>query len=469
MNGNPKTEILKEMVHGITGAVPSECIPIFSGSASPRQYFRLYAESGTFIGTISNHQKENEAFFYLTDYFRQHGLPVPAILAARPDAGAYIQEDLGDLTLNALLTEDLNGNIELVERALEWLIRFQVSGTFGLDYGKCYPNPLFDKQTALWDLHYFKYMFLKLAGIDYDDNTIEQEFNHLLDSIFEDCVTGFMYRDFQSRNIMVRHNMLWFIDYQGGRRGPLPYDAASLLYQSRIDLSDQERERLTALYSSMLQEYFPLQTDVFSLQVKGFAVLRLLQTLGAYGFRGLFEGKEAFRKPIVPAIRNVLHVIGQTTRFLKLEYLTQLLNKASERFPETEVVTRDFTLTINSFSYMQGVPKDFTGNGGGFVFDCRALPNPHRDETLRPLNGKDQPIREWLGKKEEVARFLEHCEALVLASADLYISRGFTNLQVNFGCTGGKHRSVFCAEVMAKRIQSSGRRLSVKVIHTNIE
>jgi aminoglycoside/choline kinase family phosphotransferase len=470
MSDNNKTEILKDLAQGFAGAETTSCIPLITGSASYRKYYRLVSGDRSFIGTINKNIRENEAFFYLSAHFMQHGLPVPGLLAVDETGECYMQEDLGDLSLFDLLSGGYaTEHQHLLRKALEWLVQFQVKGAYGLDYSRCYPNPVFDRQTALWDLHYFKFMFLKLSGAAYDDDRLENDFELLLDAIFDECPSGFMYRDFQSRNIMVKHNGLWFIDYQGGRRGPLAYDVASLLYQSRIDLPEAVREELTGDYCRMLQEYLDVEAAHFSQQVKGFAILRLLQTLGAYGYRGIFENKEAFRKPLVPAMLNTLNAITLHSDRVRLDYLQSLIQQLLPQFQKDTTAAPGLTIGINSFSYMHGIPGDDSGNGGGFMFDCRALPNPHRDEKLRPFTGKDKPIRDWFSEKPEVDTFLNHCEALVRASVREYLDRGFTNLQVNFGCTGGRHRSVYCAEVLYERLKSSGDELMLVMKHRNLE
>ncbi|MFO7722164.1 MAG: RNase adapter RapZ [Bacteroidales bacterium] len=462
-------EILKGLVMELTGREALSCMPVTTGSASPRRYFRLATGQRFFIGTINQNKKENKAFLYLTNHFLEHGLPVPEVLATDPEGVCYLQQDLGNQSLFGLLSHSSPEEHEpLLAKALELLVQFQVKGAFGLDFDRCYPSPEFDRQAALWDLHYFKYMFLKLSGVEFDDEMLEKEFEYMLDAIFGDCTNGFMYRDFQSRNIMIAHGRLWFIDYQGGRRGPLAYDVASFLYQSRIALPEPLRERLLESYCRELQEYIDVDQEHFRQQVRGFALLRLLQTLGTYGYRGLFEHKEAFRKPIVPALQNTFQVFGLNSGKLSLTYLQSLLQKALPLFVGSSQQKSGLVIRINSFSYMHGLPKDATGNGGGFVFDCRALPNPHRDEKLRPFTGKDPVIQEWLGGQKEVKAFLNHCEALIMASVNDYLNREFTDLQVNFGCTGGKHRSVYCAETIYERLQASGNQYRLIIHHNNL-
>lgn len=442
-------------------------VPLTTGSGSGRQYFRIETGKVNLVGTYNANKPENAAFLYLTTHFLEHGLPVPRVLACSDNGLYYLQEDLGDESLYTLMAGGYNAAyLPLLQKSLEWLVQFQVKGATGLDYTRCYPGTPFDREGALRDLLYFKYMFLRLSGLEPDEAVLDKEFDVMLDHLFGDYVAGFMYRDFQSRNIMVQHGMLWFIDYQGGRLGPLAYDAASLLYQSRLGLPADAREELILHYIEALSEYITLDISAMQQQVKSFAVLRLLQTLGAYGFRGLFERKEAFIKPIPAALENTLDALQSLPSGSLLPHLNELLSEALAKFSTGVPQQEGLTIAISSFSYMHGLPPDSTGNGGGFIFDCRALPNPHRDPMLRPFTGMDPQVAEWLAKKPEVQEFLSHCEALVMQSADNYLQRGFSHLQVNFGCTGGKHRSVYCAEALRKQLMKSGLKITVKLHHS---
>ncbi|HRZ42337.1 MAG TPA: RNase adapter RapZ [Bacteroidales bacterium] len=441
-------------------------IPLPTGSGSGRRYYRLLSANGSLIGAVNPNHAENEAFMYLTNHFLSHGLPVPRVLAYDPSSGCYLQEDLGDVSLFDLLSgEHAAEHLPLMKQVMHWLVQFQVKGVTGLDFGRCYPGTPFDRKGALRDLLYFKYMFLRLSGLEPDEAVLDDEFNALLEHLFGDYIAGFMYRDFQSRNIMIRDGMPWFIDYQGGRQGPLAYDAASLLYQSRLQLPAEVRESLILQYIDALQEYVAVDAGSMAQQIRGFALLRLLQTLGAYGFRGLFERKEAFIKPIPAALQNTLGLLETLPAGAELPHLTALLREASQHHSKTGHTTEGLTITIQSFSFMHGLPPDPTGNGGGFIFDCRALPNPYRDPVLRPFTGRDPQVAEWLSGKPEVSEFLSHCEALVRQAAENYLKRGFTHLQVNFGCTGGKHRSVFCAEELNQRLLKNRGGLMLNLIH----
>lgn len=441
-------------------------ILLHTGSGSGRRYYRMNSDKGSLIGAFNANKPENAAFLYLTTHFLEHGLPVPRVLACSDDGLYYLQEDLGDESLYTLMADGYNSDyFPLLQKSLDWLVQFQVKGATGLDYSRCYPGTPFDREGALRDLLYFKYMFLRLSGLEPDEAVLDKEFDVMLDHLFGDYVAGFMYRDFQSRNIMIRHGMPWFIDYQGGRLGPLAYDAASLLYQSRLGLPAEVREELILHYIEALSEYITLDISAMQQQVKGFTVLRLLQTLGAYGFRGLFERKEAFIKPIPEALENTLVALRGLIWDTELPHLQVLIEEALVKFRTIPEKQEGLTITISSFSYMHGLPPDPAGNGGGFVFDCRALPNPHRDPELRPFSGLDPRVAAWLAVKPEVSDFLSHCDALVVQAAENYLARGFTHLQVNFGCTGGKHRSVYCAEALRRKLMKSGLKITLKLHH----
>jgi aminoglycoside/choline kinase family phosphotransferase len=453
-----------------TFSVPAESmVPILSGSASPRRYFRLTGGDYSAVGAIHHDREENDAFVYLSGHFRQHATPVPEVFCYDDSQGCYLMQDLGDLSLFDLLDHHSSpSNEKLLREAIEQLVHIQVVASENLDFDRCYPPTPFNRQAAAWDLQYFKYLFAKLSGVFLDEAALESDFVKLLDALFVNDHEGFMYRDFQSRNIMMNDGKLWFIDYQGGRKGPLAYDVASLLYQSRIALTQELRDRLADHYCDELERYRQIDREDFRMKVKGFALLRLLQNLGAYGYRGIFERKPAFIKPILPALQNTIALIDHLPPAFRPEYLGSLLNEIIPAFRREILEVDILTVTVNSFSYMHGLPKDPRGNGGGFVFDCRALPNPHRDPGLRPFTGKDASVQSWLGDQPEVDVFLNQCMTVVLPSVERYIQRGFQNLQVNFGCTGGKHRSVYCAEMFSRRLLNKGLDVVVHIAHQNL-
>lgn len=445
--------------------------PVFGFSGSARKYFRLKGGDIKLIGTINNNYEENAAFIYLSKLFKSKNLPVPEIFATDKSQMIYLQQDLGNTSLfDIIIKEDATNHIDLLKKSLEYLLRFQTDIKDKINYNNCYINHPFNRDAALWDLNYFKYLFLRISGITVNEKSLDLDFFKIIDQIYDsDSSYGFMYRDFQSRNIMVENNRLSFIDYQGGMKGHPCYDVASLLYQTRIALNDDLREELAGYYFTKAKKYFNFNKKEYNNKLIGFALLRLLQNLGAYGYRGLFERKPIFIKPIIPAIHNSLSIIDKIPENWRPLYIKDLLLESLDHYDKRSgQEKKGLTVTINSFSYMQGVPTDSSGNGGGFVFDCRALPNPHHNESLRPYNGTEAVIKKWLEVQPAVNTFIELCKNIVMLSIENYIERGFKDLQVNFGCTGGKHRSVFCAEKFASMLKASNKKINVKVEHNNL-
>jgi len=445
-------------------------------SGSYRKYFRLERQGSSVIGVFNDDWKENEAFISFTKDFRRNNLPVPDLLASDPEGRAYLITDLGDQTLFNYLSgirkddhdfpEDA---IRIYKMVIEFLPIFQVVAGKGLDYSKCYPRKVFDSQSMRWDLNYFKYYFLKLAKIPYDEQNLEDDFTSLVQFLLGAGSEHFMYRDFQSRNIMLVKGTPFFIDYQGGRKGPLQYDIASLLYDAKASMPEPLRDLLLEYYLDILGKYSPVDRQSFLKYYSGFVLIRILQALGAYGFRGYYENKPHFLKSIPFAVGNLEYLLEKRSLPVPLPMLQEVLNSIVQNpaFRHYQAPENELTVTVSSFAYKTGIPGDESGNGGGFVFDCRALPNPGKFEEYRLFNGKDQQVIDFLGKEPAVDEFLNHVCSLVDQSVKRYIERGFTSLTVNFGCTGGQHRSVYCADEVARHIQS---KFAVKVIirHTEL-
>ena len=446
-------------------------------AGSHRRYWRLAAGTNSVIGAWNPVPEENEAFFHFTDHFHKNGLHVPELYKIDPGREVYLLEDLGDNSLFSLIehTSDdgkISGEvIELYRKSLSELILFQVTAGKGIDYRYCYPNERFDKRSIMWDLNYFKYYFLKLH-ISFHEGRLETDFEQLADYLLQAGSDYFMFRDFQARNIFIKNNKPYFIDYQGGRKGPLQYDVASLLFQVKADLPFELRTQLLEHYLDELSLIIPFDRKEFERYYNGFVLLRLLQVLGAYGFRGLIEKKPHFLASIPYALKNLdwwLNHINFPLEMPELRNALKILariDKYKHHSQKTE--NEKLTVTIKSFSYKKGYPEDDSGNGGGFVFDCRALPNPGREEKYRAYNGKDQIIIDYLKDKPEVLDFLENAEKIISSSVENYLERGFKDLSVNFGCTGGQHRSVYCTETMAKRLSQKYSNVEFKVEHLNI-
>ncbi|MCL2413242.1 MAG: phosphotransferase [Bacteroidales bacterium] len=440
-----------------------ELLPESGGSY--RKYYRITGETKQCLGVENSDQKENLAFVDYTRQFEKLGLNVPKVLAENLEKNQYLIEDLGDETLFSYLSEhraDKNFDehlIEIYKSVIKQLLVFQVKAGKNFDYTHAYPKVEFDKQSMLWDLNYFKYHFLKLAKIPFDEHGLEKDFETFSNFLLTAPSEYFLFRDFQSRNIMLHNEKLYFIDYQGGRKGALQYDLASLLHQAKADIPYPIREQLLDFYIAELRNYQEIDEVSFQKQYYGFVFIRILQTLGAYGFRGLYEKKEHFLKSIPFAIDNLEYLLKKFEFLSETPVLngiiTELINTENLRHHE-KLSSSNLTININSFSFKKGsYPEDLSGNGGGFVFDCRGLPNPGRFEAYKTLNGKDEAVIKYLEQHTEVADFINNCYRTVIGSIQNYISRDFEHLQINFGCTGGQHRSVYCAERLSENISKN--------------
>ena len=430
-------------------------------SGSSRIYFRIISKNHKALAAYNADRKENNAYIAFTRHFEKYGLPVTKIFAEDLDNNLYLLEDLGDVTLFSYLENHRQEGfsektIGLYKNVLDNLLRFQIDASGDLDYSVCYPRTAFDKQSMMWDLSYFKYYFLKLAQISFDEQKLEDDFNVFADYLLQADSNYFMYRDFQSRNIMICDNKLYFIDYQGGRKGALQYDVASLLYDAKAAIPQQIREELLEYYSGKLKQKIEINESEFRKHFYGFVLVRIMQAMGAYGFRGYYEKKAHFLKSIPHAVANLKWVIENAGLPVKtdtlLEVFKQIIaNKHLRKFSDER--HENLTVSINSFSFKKGYPADPNGNGGGFVFDCRALPNPGRYEEYKKLTGLDKPVIDFLEKESETELFFENTRRLVSQSVENYLKRSFTSLMVSYGCTGGQHRSVYFAERLAKYLK----------------
>jgi len=281
-----------------------------------------------------------------------------------------------------------------------------------------------------------------------------------------------MFRDFQARNIMVKNHKLSYIDFQGGRKGPLQYDLVSLLYQAKANLPDEFKEKLLNRYLEKIETVLPGQTEQFLKTYPLFIYFRLMQVLGAYGFRGIFQRKGHFLQSIPFAIENLRKIIKQYP-VLDLNELNSVFEQiaALKNYTEKPFSKTQLNITLSSFSYKKsGIPNDLSENGGGFVFDCRALPNPGRIKELKDFTGLQKPIINYLKEKKEISRFLENVFNLIDQSVDNYLERGFKNLMISFGCTGGKHRSVYSAENLHRHlIQKYGNKIDIRIEHIQLK
>ena len=443
-------------------------------SGSSRRYFRVKTDKRYLIGAFNLNIEENDAFFSFSKHFHECGLPVPEVLAISPEKDVYIQTDLGDDTLfshveNCLKNDKFDDEtIELFKKSLNKLVDFQVIGHKGLDYTKAFPTPEFDEMSIMQDLNYFKYCFLKEhEEISFNETRLDADFQRLAKYILEAPSDFFMYRDFQSRNIMIVNNKPYFIDYQGGRKGPLQYDVVSLLYQVKARIPEEIRAQLIDYYKQRISSEKSTLVDSFDKYFPAFVLLRLLQVLGAYGFRGLIQKKLHFMQSIPYAIREIMNACDNWSLPFKLPELQAVIKQFEVLLMKYESIEPErLTITVNSFSFKNGgVPYDKSGNGGGYVFDCRALPNPGRYVEFKQKTGEDVEVQEFMDDKPDTHYFLQNVQMLVFQSIDNYLERGFKNLQINFGCTGGQHRSVFFAQTIGRMIHENYPMVRVEINH----
>ncbi len=469
----PSSAILSQLYKAHTGKEPAAVTQLPS-SGSNRLYYRLSGDVNL-VGVVGTSLEENRAFLYMDSHFASRGLPVPKVVAVSDDGMAYLQEDLGDtLLFNAIEKGRLTRSFSSEEKAMlvktiRRLPDIQFSGAVGMDFSQCYPAAEFDMRSILWDLNYFKYCFLKATGLEFLEDKLEDDFMAMAHVLLRSASSTFMYRDFQSRNVMIRDGEPMFIDFQGGRKGPYYYDVASFLWQAKANFPQSVRDELIREYIDALRQYKPVDEEYFREQLRHFVLFRTLQVLGAYGFRGYFEKKPHFLQSVPFAIANLAELLE--TPFPEYPYLTKLLGELvnMKQFTD-ELQRRSLTVRVMSFAYKKGIPNDPSGNSGGYVFDCRAINNPGKYERYKAFTGLDDAVIEFLEDDGEITTFLSHCYALVDASVERYIERGFTNLMVAFGCTGGQHRSVYAAQHMAQHL-SEKYHVKVELMHReqNIE
>ena len=467
-----------QILFNTISANPWEAIYKIPQSGGDRVYYRIQQSGQTWIATVSNNIRENETFIYFAKHFKGQGLPVPEVLAINKAYTCYIQEDVGNTSLLEILEKE--GKTEhvfsLFQKSLKALAALQVKGHEGLDYQKCLTSKIFGNQSIMTDLLYYKYYFLDSLQYPYDKQALMNEFELLSEQLASKNFNYFLFRDFQSRNIMVHDDEVYFIDFQGGMQGGLSYDVASLLWQAKAELSQDWKDRLLAYYIQEIQTLLPNKLDeaAFKKQYNGFVLLRLLQVLGAYGFRGLFERKAHFLASIPLGLQNLKSFLTTTHLEKDTPVFASILNwmvsdEVLQRFtPPIANEQTPLQITIHSFSYKKGIPLDPTENGGGFVFDMRGILNPGRFEEYKKLSGLDKPVQDFLEQKTKMNVFLNSVWDLVDINVEDYLKRGFASLQINFGCTGGQHRSVFAAEQTARHLRNKYK-VKVHLHHTNKE
>ena len=458
--------------------VPVEHVQPVQGElgGSGRKIIRLTAKGISAIGILYGVREENIAFLEFSRHFRKHGLPVPEIYGEALEQGAYLEQDLGDVSLFEFLSKHRKGEavspqaVAAYRDAIAVLPRFQIEAGRDLNYKVCYPRESFDRQSIAWDLNYFKYYFLRLAGIPFSEQALEDDFDRLTELLLSAERNYFLYRDFQSRNIMLAGGRPYFLDYQGGRKGALQYDVASLLYDAKADLPPELRQQLLDHYLETLGGFIDLKREAFMKYYYAYVYIRIMQALGAYGFRGFYERQVHFLQSVPYALKNLRWLLHNVTLPVALPTLMQAFHSmlASEKLQGLASDADNLVVRIVSFSFHRGLPKDDSGNGGGFVFDGRSLPNPGREERFKALTGRDAPVIDYLNQQESAHQFLASVMSLVDASVNNYQQRGFKHLMVSFGCTGGQHRSVYLAEQVAKRLRGRSG-VEVVVQHRELE
>lgn len=459
-------EKLRDLYIRTFGCEPQSVVRL-TGDGSNRVYYRM-SGAVTVLGAIGTSVAENRAFVALSKAFMASGVAAPEVLAVSADELCYLQEDLGDVVLYASLAAARErgafevGEIECLCRVVEALPRIQFEIPKHFDFSLCYPTSDFNERTVMWDLNYFKYCFLKGVGIEFNEDVLEDEFVKMTALLLSDNDNVFLYRDFQSRNVMLKDGEPCFIDFQGGRRGPVYYDIASFIGQARAKYTAEAVNAMIEAYLRALAHYKSVDRAHFMKMLQLFRIFRLLQNLGAYGYRGLFERKKAF----VESIPAALAQLQQQLELLEGEfpYINSLVKEISALPMFVREESEELTVDVMSFSYKRGIPDDTSGNGGGFVFDCRAIHNPGRYEPYKTLTGMDEPVIKFLETESNIAEFLENAYALVDEMVGTYKKRGFTHIQVCCGCTGGQHRSVYSAEHIARHVAD---KFGVRVVVTH--
>ena len=434
-------------------------------SGSNRCYYRISDNDGhSVILTTGPDINENKTFINIGGHLKAKDINVPEIFAISKDFTMYIQEDLGDQSLFEFMEKGRDNRVfsemevDLLEKTIHLLARIHTTGSENFNFNLCYPVKEFDRTAIMWDLNYFKYCFLKPSGIHFSEIELEKDFEKLCNKLESIPRNVFMVRDFQSRNVMINHNEPYLIDFQGGRKGTAHYDIASFLWQAKACYPNELRRILIRKYLSDIQKYRHINTDTFEEELKYFVLIRILQTLGAYGYRGYYEKKEHFISSIPLALGNLNQLLNED--FMnEFPYLSSLLKKLIETYKLNYQEVKSSTynkpllnVTVTSFSYKKGLPVDNSGHGGGFIFDCRAIENPGRYEEYKIYTGLDKSVIDFLNNREDANNFYKNVESIVFPCIEKYINRNFTHLSIAFGCTGGQHRSVYFAEKLSHAI-----------------
>ena len=460
------TDAIKILYKEKFGVDPQTVVRL-TGDGSNRVYYRMFSGGSSVIAAVGTSVEKNRAFVALSGALLASGVHAPKVLAVSDDGLCYLQEDCGDATLYTSLAEARergcfnSTEVELLCKVISCLPRIQFGVPRHFDFSLCYPVSDFNERVIMWDLNYFKYCFLKGMGVEFNESRLEEEFDHMAALLLSDNDNVFLYRDFQSRNVMLKDGEPCFIDFQGGRRGPIYYDVASFVGQARAKYTQEAVDAMVDAYIAALSEFKCVERGHFVKMLLLFRVFRLLQNLGTYGYRGLFERKKAFVESIPAALEQLNGLLSLSGEF---PYIYALLQEVAALPMFVYQESKELTVDVMSFSYKRGIPDDTSGNGGGFVFDCRAIHNPGRYEPYKKLTGMDTPVIEFLETQSNIAEFLKNAYALVDEMVDTYKKRGFTHVQVCCGCTGGQHRSVYSAEHIARHVSE---KFGVRVVVTH--
>ena len=455
-------EQLKALFISQYSKIPQDIISIRQ-AGSNRKYYRLVADGISVIGVENNDEKENKAFVEFSKHFKNNKSCVPEVIAVSDDYLCYLQQDLGsDNLFDMLLQERSNDDLipehilQLYKKSIQQLSYLQIVASKGLDYKNAHPVESFSKRSMKYDLNYFKYYFIKTTGVEFSEQALQDDVEKLTTFLEQAGTNYFMYRDFQARNIMVQKNEPFFIDYQGGRKGPLQYDIASLLFQAKAALPQIVRDELFAYYMECVKEHIDIDEELFTRYYHGFVLIRVLQTLGAYGLRGIIEKKPHFIQSIPYAINNLKFLIQETNVLDNYPELQKIIQQIinMKAFQQNHKPTKGkLHVRVISFSYHKGMPIDLSGNGGGFIFDCRSIHNPGRYAEHRQFTGRNKGVKEFLQTKSRANDFVKDALKMVEPAIQVYQTRKFTDLMICFGCTGGKHRSVYSADMLSELLK----------------
>lgn len=454
---------------------PPEIITRLPQSGSDRIYFRLTYPEDQVIGAYNPSREENDAFVGFSNHFRSKELRVPEIYVYYPEQNIYFLEDLGDINLFTWLAqrsdeERFNEETEALFMTIAAdLVRIQTEGVRGLNLSLCYPHRSFDRQSIVWDMNYYKYMFLKLISAPFNETRLERDFEALTRFLLDAGQDYFLFRDFQTANIMIRDGIPWYIDYQGGRLGAPHYDIASLVYDAKAYIPSGLRKKTLDRHLDLFAAATGKPGESLEKYTGAFVLIRLMQALGAFGFRGLHENKPTFSESIVPAVELMNELLAGDNVKLDLPEL----KKASEAVPlqrKYRILShyqQMVTINIESFSYVKGKTLNYD-NGGGFVFDCRGLRNPVHVPGLAELTGFDPEVAEFFGNDDEAVAFAGDCSNIIRNSLPMLRRKGVLEINVAFGCIGGQHRSVWCAARVASML-SAMPGVTVSIRHAELD